>query len=325
MAMMNRRSMLALAGTALALPARAQASWPDRPVTLVAPFTPGGPVDALARLLAAGLQARSGVPAVVENRPGGGGSIGIASVARAAPDGTTLLVAAAGNLTINPSLIRNAPFNVERDLAPVAILASSPNVIAVGPSVPAATVAELLALAQRTPGGLSYGSPGAGSQQHLAGELIASRSGAALTHIPYRGSSHAATDLVSGQIHFVISNLLAVQPLIAAGRARAIAQLATARSAMLPDVPTLAEAGQAPLDVRSWFGVLVPRATPAPLVNAIHAACGAVARSEATQDAFRRQALEAMDESPDDFATRLREETSRWAEVIRTARIQLDN
>jgi tripartite-type tricarboxylate transporter receptor subunit TctC len=322
----HRRSLLSLAGAFLASqPARAQPVWPERGVTLVAPFTPGGPVDALARLLASGLQARSPHPVVVENRPGGGGSIGIASVARAAADGTTLLVAAAGNLTINPSLMRNAPFNVERDLAPVAILASSPNVIAVGPSVSASSMAELIALARRTSGGLSYGSPGVGSQQHLAGELIASRSGAPMQHIPYRGSSHAATDLVSGQLHFVISNLLAVQPLLNDGRVRAIAQLATTRSAMLPDLPTLPEAGMEALDVRSWFGVLVPRATPAPLVGAIHAACVAVARTDATRDAFRRQALEPMDESPEAFATRLREETVRWAEVIRSARIQLEN
>jgi tripartite-type tricarboxylate transporter receptor subunit TctC len=179
-----RRAVLALAGAALGRPALAQPAWPDRPVTLIAPFTPGGPVDALARLLAAGLQARSGVPAVVENRPGGGGSIGIAAAARAAPDGTTLLVAAAGNLTINPSLIRNAPFVIERDFAPVAVLASSPNVIAVGPNVAAADIAGLVALARATPGGLSYGSPGSGSQQHLAGELIAQRTGAAMQHVP---------------------------------------------------------------------------------------------------------------------------------------------
>lgn len=315
---MKRRLLLA----ALATPALAQ--MPARPITLIAPFTPGGPVDVLARVLAQGFLARTGQAATVENRAGGAGNIGIELVRRAAADGTTLLVVPAGNLTINPTLLRNLPYDVERDFAPVSMMATTPNLIIASPRFAPRTVAALLAAARARPGEITYGSPGVGSQLHLAVELMRGRAGIDIQHVPYRGTTQAMTDLLSGQIQLLASNLPVALPVVRAGQAHAIAMTTAARSSALPDVPTLAESGFPGMDITSWYGLLAPRATPPGVVAAIAETTEAILRAPETAATLTAQGLDITCEPPAIFAARLRTETAIWAAVIRERRITPD-
>jgi len=315
---MRRRVLLA----ALSAPALAQV--PGRPITLIAPFTPGGPVDVLARVLAQGFLARTGQPATVENRAGGAGNIGIELVRRAVADGTTLLVVPAGNLTINPTLLRNLPYDVERDFAPVSMMATTPNLLIANPRFAPRTVAELLVAARARPGEITYGSPGVGSQLHLAVELMKGRAGVDIQHVPYRGTTQALTDLLSGQIQLLASNLPVALPVVRGGRAHAIAMTTAARSAALPDVPTLAESGFPGMDITSWYGLLVPRATPPAVVAALAETTEAILRAPETLATLTAQGLDIVCEPPAVFAARLRSETAMWAAVIRQHRITPD-
>jgi len=323
----SRRSNLPMGrrgfATLLATPALARAQLPARPITLVAPFTPGGPIDVLARVLAQGFLARTGQPAAVDNRAGGAGNIGIDLVRRAAADGTTLLVIPAGNLTINPTLLRNLPYDVERDFAPVSMMATTPNLILASPRFAARNVAELVAAAKARPGDITYASPGVGSQLHLAMELLRGLAGIDIQHVPYRGTTQAVADLLSGQVQLLASNLPVALPLVQAGQAHAIAMTTAARSAALPGVPTLTESGF-PMDVTSWYGLLAPKATPADTVAALAEATEAILRAPATQATLTAQGLDIACEPPAVFAARLRRETTMWAGIIRDRRITPD-
>ena len=313
---MNRRALL------LATPALAQ--MPARPLTLIAPFTPGGPIDTLARTLANGFQTRTGQPASVDNRAGGAGNIGIDLVRRAAPDGTTMLVIPAGNLTINPTLLRNLPFDVERDFAPVSMMATTPNLIIAHPAFAPRDVAGLVAAARARPGMITYGSPGVGSQLHLAMEVLRARAEIDIQHVPYRGTTQALTDLLGGQLQLLASNLPVALPVVRAGQARAIAMTTAARAPALPDVPTLAESGFPGMDITSWYGLLVPRATPAGVVRALAETIEAILRAPETQATLVAQGMDVVCEPPDIFAARLRRETAMWAAIIRERGITPD-
>jgi tripartite-type tricarboxylate transporter receptor subunit TctC len=320
----TRRALLGAGLAAAALPgaARAQAGFPARPITLIAPFTPGGPVDVLARVLAQGFQGRTGQTAAVDNRTGGGGTIGIDLVRRAAPDGSTMLVIPAGNLTISPTLVRNLPYEPERDFAPVSMMASAANVIVAPAESPLRTPQAMIAAARA--GSVTYGSPGVGSQLHLVMELLRSKAAAQFEHVPYRGTTQALTDLLGGRIALLASNLPVVLPGVREGRLRAIAVTTAGRVAELPEVPTLAESGFPDIDVTSWYGLLVPRATPAPTVRAIAETTEAVLRAPEMARTLAAQGLEVVCEGPDLFAARLRRETVMWAEVIRARNITLE-
>ncbi len=326
--MLRRRSLLAGGLGLLALPAAAQSTLPEafprRPITLVAPFTPGGPVDVLARMIAQGIQVRGGAAASVDNRSGGAGTIGIDIVRRAAPDGTTLLVIPAGNLTINPTLIPNISYDVERDFAPVSMLATAPNLIVARAGFAARTVAELLAMARARPGEITYGSPGVGSQLHLAMELLRSKAGVDLQHVPYRGTTQALTDLLGGRIQLLASNLPVALPGVREGRLQAIAMTTASRAAELPDVPTLAESGFPDIDVTSWYGVLAPRATPPAVVRALSETMEAILRAPEAERSIVAQGMVVMAEPPEVLGARIRRESAVWAEVIRTRRITAD-
>ncbi len=315
---MRRRLFLAALGT----PALAQL--PARPITLIAPFTPGGPIDVLARVLAQGFLARTGQPAAVDNRAGGAGNIGIELVRRATGDGTTLLVIPAGNLTINPTLMRNLPYDVERDFAPVSMMATTPNLLIASPAFAPRDVAGLIAAAKARPGDITYASPGVGSQLHLAMELMRARADIDIQHVPYRGTTQALTDLLSGQVQLLASNLPVALPVVQAGRAHAIAMTTAARSPALPNVPTLAESGFPGMDVTSWYGLLAPKATPTATVAALAEAVEAILRAPETQATLTAQGLAIACEPPDVFEARLRRETAMWAEIIRERRITPD-
>jgi tripartite-type tricarboxylate transporter receptor subunit TctC len=322
--MTTRRTILAAGAALLAGRAAAQgvpAGFPTRPLTLVAPFTPGGPIDVLARVLAQGFTQRSGVPAAVDNRTGGGGTIGIDLVRRATPDGTTMLVIPAGNLTISPTLVRNLPYDVERDFAPVSMMATTPNVIVAPVNSPLRTVADVIAAAKARPGSVTYGSSGVGSQLHLQMELLRSKAGIEIEHVPYRGTTQALTDLLGGRIQLLSSNLPVALPGVRDGSLRAIAVTTARRVPELPNVPSLAESGFPDIDIASWYGLLVPRATPAATVQAITQAVEAVLRAPEVGPTLANQGLAIVCEPPEPFAARLRRETALWAEVIRSRNI----
>jgi tripartite-type tricarboxylate transporter receptor subunit TctC len=323
----TRRGLLAAGAALAATPAGAQglpAGFPVRPVTLVAPFTPGGPIDVLARVLAQGFIGRGAAGAAVDNRTGGGGTIGIDLVRRAAPDGTTMLVIPAGNLTISPTLVRNLPYDVERDFAPVSMMATTPNVIVAPKGSPLRTVKDVLDAARARPGAVTYGSSGVGSQLHLQMELLRSKAGVEIEHVPYRGTTQALTDLLGGRIQLLSSNLPVVLPGLREGRLQAVAVTTAARVAQLPEVPSLAESGFPDIDIASWYGLLVPRATPMATVLAITAAVEAVLRAPEVGPTLAAQGLDIICEPPEPFAARLKRETALWAEVIRARNITVD-
>lgn len=321
----NRRTALTLlAGTAIvtSLPAVAQsvpAAFPQRPITLIVPFSAGGPVDMLGRLLAQEYQARSGRAAVVENKTGGAGNIGIETVRKASADGTTLLLIPAGNLTINPTLMANLPFDVERDFAPVTLLASAPNVIVVSPKLGVTSIAQLIDKAKADR--VTYGSPGVGSQLHLAMELFKEKTGTNIVHVPYRGSSQAIGDLIGGHIDVLATNLPATLSAIKGKLVVPLAMTTAQRSALVPEVPTLAEAGVAGIDVTSWYGMLAPKAIPADVRDALFKVTSDILTTPALQEKLLVQGLNVMIEAPDVFAARIKRETALWAGVIKSRNI----
>jgi tripartite-type tricarboxylate transporter receptor subunit TctC len=295
------------------------ADFPKRPITLMLPLAPGGPVDLLGRLLAQEYHSRSGQPSTVENRTGGAGNIGIDAVRRATPDGTTLLVIPAGNLTINPTLIPNLPFDVERDFAPITILATAPNLFVASPKLGIKTIPELIARSKKM--SMTYGTPGVGSQLHLAMELFKQKSGVEITHVPYRGTQPALTDLLGGHIDVLASNLPVALPVIQEGKVVPLAMTTAERSALVPDVPTLEEAGVPGIDVTSWYGLLAPKATPKPVLDAIFAVTGDILKSSALQQKLSDQGLSIKIETPDVFGERIRRETAIWRELIKQRKI----
>ena len=295
--------------------------FPRRPLTLVVPFSAGGPVDVLGRLLAQDYQQRTHIAAVVENKTGGAGNIGIIAVRDAAPDGATLLLVPAGNLTINPTLMPNLPFNVERDFTPVSLLASAPNVFIVSPKLGVTTIKELIAKAKSKP--LSYGSPGVGSQLHLAMELFKEKAGVDITHVPYRGSSQALDDLLGDHIDILSTNLPAVLQAIQAKLVVPLAMTTAKRSPLVPDVPTLSELGFGDFDITSWYGMLAPHAIATNVRDAIFTLTSQILRTSTVQDKLTAQGLTVTIEPPDQFAARISRETALWAGVIKAQHITM--
>ena len=296
--------------------AAAQPAWPDRPVRVVVPFPPGGSNDIVARLLCEVLRERTGQPWIVENRSGAGGNVGADSVAKAAPDGTTLLLTAPGPLTINNALFPSMPYVAARDLAPLALVATVPIVLMTGPELPARDVPGLIALAKAQPGRIAFGSSGNGSTNHLAGELFRSMAGIDIVHVPYRGAAPAMTDLVGGQIGMMFDNLPAVLPQVRDGRVRALAVAGGKRAAALPEVPTMAEAGLPGFEAEAWFGLAGPIGMAPPLRARVEALV-----TEALRDAGLRAKLAAAGAEPgslagEGFAAFLGRERATWARVI---------
>jgi tripartite-type tricarboxylate transporter receptor subunit TctC len=317
-----RRAVLALPALA-ALPAMAQ-PFPPRPVRLVAPFAAGASLDATSRLFARFLEARWGQSVVVENRTGAAGNIGAEFVARAAPDGLTLLVAPTGMMTVNPSLYPNLGFSIENDLTPVAMLGSLPNVMVVPASSAATNVAEFLAAMRAANRPILYGSPGAGSLVHLSAELFLREAGIAGTHVPYRGSAPALVDLVAGRIDVMFENQPGALPLIRDGRLRALAVTAPRRSAALPEVPTTAEAGLPNVLAVPWFALFAPARTPPEILEKIAADVAA-----GQQDPTLRAALEALGLTPEtlgpaQLGTLVTRERALFGGIVRAANIRVE-
>ncbi|MBX6318817.1 tripartite tricarboxylate transporter substrate binding protein [Pigmentiphaga sp.] len=297
--------------------AAAQAALKQGQFRIVAPFPPGGPVDVLSRLLATGLQHLYGQSAVVENRPGANGNIGIELVKRAAGDGHTMLVVPAGNMTINPTLMPNLPYNVEKDFISVAMLAKAPNAIAVFPSVPARNIQELIALTKAKPGTMAYGSPGVGSGLHLAGELFKDATGADLLHVPYKGTTQALNDTLGGQIQVIFGAVPTLMPQIKAGKLRALALTGADRSSVLPEVPTLAQAGVEGVNVVSWYGLYLPSSTPANIAGQLARDVTKILGDPATLETLKAQGLDPSPLRLEAFRKFQADETKTWEKVIK--------
>jgi len=286
-------------------------------LTLVAPFPPGGPVDVLSRILAEGLQKKTGQVAVVENLPGAAGNLGIDKVKRAKPDGKTLLVVPAGNLTINPTLMPNFPFNIERDFVPVTMLAKAPNVLVASAQARLGSVRELVAQAKARPGTLSYASPGVGSGLHLAGELFKQQTDTDLLHVPYKGTGPALNDVLGGTVPLMFSNLPATLPHIKSGKLLALGLTDSTRSAVAPDIPTLAEQGVSGVLVTSWYGLLAPAGTPAAVAEQLAKDAAEILAQPAVREQLRAQGLSDATQKPAEFAAHIRAETQTWARIIK--------
>lgn len=293
-----------------------------QPFTIVAPFPPGGPIDSLARILANGLSERYKQTAVVDNRTGANGNIGIDLVKRAAPTGHTLLVVPAGNLTINPTLMPKLGYSVDGDFAPVASLAKAANVLAVHPAVPAKNVAELVALSKAKPGTLSYASPGVGSGLHLAGELFKQHSGADLLHVAYKGTTPGLNDVLGGTVPVIFGNLPGLLPHIQAGKLRPLAVTDPTRSGVLPEVPTLAEAGVTGVAVTSWYGVMAPKGTPAPVLAQLQHDIAQIFNDPASKAQLQKQGLSVWIVEGPKFGELIRTETLAWAPIIKSRGIE---
>jgi len=296
-------------------PAQAQDAWPSRPVRVVIPFLAGGGGDAVGRAVAQVLTERLGRPFVADNRPGGASSLGTELVARAAPDGYTLLIVGPNHAT-NPHLMRLS-FDTVRDLAPVSLLSTAPYVLIAAPDLPVTGLHDLLALARRQPGALSYGSAGNGTAGHLAMEMIKAATGVDIVHVPYRGSPPVLVDIMAGRIAMALDNVLSSSPGIAAGRMRALAVTGAARSARLPDVPTIAEQGLPGFDVTVWQGALFPAGTPPAIVNRLSAEIAAAMREPALRSRLSEIGVDALGSTPEEFRVFIDAELARWGDVIR--------
>ncbi|QCI62953.1 Bug family tripartite tricarboxylate transporter substrate binding protein [Phreatobacter stygius] len=302
----------------------AAAAFPDRAVRIIVPFPAGGSNDVIARLIGQRLSEIWKQPVVIENRPGAGGNIGTEAVVRADPDGYTLLVTAPGPLVINPALYANLAFKPLDDLAPVALVANVPIVLAVNPQVGATTVAELIALAKAQPGKLLFGSSGNGTTNHLAGELLKTLAGINIAHVPYRGAAPAMSDLIAGHIPILFDNLPAVRPQVAGGKIRALAVAGAARSPLYPELPTMIEAGVAGFDASAWFGLSAPAKTPPEVMKVLVDTVTTILREPETVAKFAELGAEPGALFGAAFGEYLRTETTKWAGIVRSAAVKVD-
>jgi tripartite-type tricarboxylate transporter receptor subunit TctC len=310
------RALLALAAL-LAQAAPAQDAYPTRPIRFVVAFPPGGGTDIIARSIAQKLAERLGQQVVVDNRPGAGGNIGTDIVAKAAPDGYTVLMGSAGPLAINASLLGKMPFDPLRDLAPVTLAASTPNVLVVHPSVAAATVGELVALARARPGAIYFASSGPGTPAQLAGELFNSMAGVRMVHVPYKGAAPALTDLLGGQVQVMFSTLPPALPHIKDGKLRALAVTSLRRSGAMPELPTVDEAALPGFEAITWHGVVVPAGTPAAIIARLNREIVAILHRPDIVERLSSQGSEPVGSTPEEFAAYIQSETVKWAKVVR--------
>ncbi|MBL8383536.1 MAG: tripartite tricarboxylate transporter substrate binding protein [Burkholderiales bacterium] len=307
---------------ALAAPARAQAAYPSRPLKLIAPFPPGGTSDVLARLLAQKLTELLGQPVAVENRPGAGGNIGHELAAKSPADGYTLLLSNSSSVVTNPHLYRRLGFDPLNDFAPVSMVAAAGQVLVVHPSVPATTVAELTALARTRPGQLNFGSGGKGIQSHISGEMYKAATGVNIVHIPYKGTIQAVTDLVAGQIQMVFSDMVPAVPQIKAGKLRALAVTSPQRSAVLPEVPTMIEAGVPNFDASVWWSITTPRGTPAEVITRLNADLGRVLAMADVRESYAKLGVAPVHSTPAKVTETIRAEGPLMARILKAAGVE---
>jgi len=304
--------------------AAAAEPFPSHPMRIVVPFAAGGAVDVLARIAGQQLGAALGQPVVIENRTGAGGNIGGDAVAKAAPDGYTMLLATTGLLTVNPTIYHAMPFSPSRDLAPVARLATVPNLMVINPDLPVHTVAEFIAYAKARPGKVFFGSPGSGTGIHLSGELFNLMAGVEMVHAPYRGSAPALADLMAGAVQVMFDNMPSALPLARSGRLRALAVTTATRAPALPDVPTLAESGLPDYETSAWFGIMVPVATPPEIVATLGQAFDRVMRLPDVEQRLAELGAQSTPDTPAEFAAFIAVETTKWSKLARDAHVTVE-
>jgi tripartite-type tricarboxylate transporter receptor subunit TctC len=314
-------ALLALAGAVIAsAPAAMTDDYPSRPVKIIVPFGAGGPTDVYTRAIAEELRKSLHQPFIMENRPGAGTTIGTDVVAKSQPDGYTLLMVS-GTQTVNETLYAHKPYQLMRDLVPIAPLIDTDLVLVVHPSVQAKTLGELLALARAKPGTLNYGSSGPGSNYHMAGELLKNLTGVDIVHVPYKGSTGARNDILSGQIQILFDSVPTMAPQIKAGMVRALGTSGKSRSPILPDVPTMAEAGVSGFNATLWVGFMAPAGTPKPIIDKLHDEITKILRRPDIKQAWEKTGATPIVMTQPEFKSFMEAQVAKWAEVIKTNRI----
>ena len=306
----------------VALPLHALAQYPQRAIKLIVPFPPAGATDIVGRIVAQKLGERFGQAVVVENRPGAGGSIGSDLVAKSAPDGYTLLMATSSTHSIGPAL-QKLPYDPIKDFAAITHVANVPNVLVVSPKLPVASVKELIEYAKARPGKLNFASSGIGTIVHLNGEFFKMLTGVDIVHVPYKGTALSIPDLANGSVAMLFDSLASAMPNVKSGTVKPLALNATRRSHLLPDVPTLAEAGLPAFDRYTWFGMFAPAGTPADIVRRVQAEVAAALKAPDLRERFDAVGAEPVGSTPEAFVERIRSDAVRWAEVIRTANVKV--
>ncbi|OGA53151.1 MAG: hypothetical protein A3F74_11980 [Betaproteobacteria bacterium RIFCSPLOWO2_12_FULL_62_58] len=303
---------------------QAQQAYPTKPIRMICPFPPGGTTDVVARLVAQKLTEAWGQQVVVDNRPGAGGIIGTEIVAKAAPDGYTVLLGSITTHAVNPALYKKLNFDPVKDFAPVSLVVSSPQLLAVHPSVAAKSVKELIALAKAKPGQLNYASAGTGTSPHLTFELFKSMAGIDVVHVPYKGTGPAITDLIGGQVQMMITGVVALMPHIKSGKLRGLGVTSAKRVAALPDLPTIAESGIPGFDVSSWFGVFLPGGTPKPIVAKMNAEIRKILEVPEVRQRLISQGADPASNTPEEFAAYVKAEMAKWGKVARDTGTRAD-
>jgi len=304
--------------------AQAQDSWPNKPIRLVVPFTPGGVTDTSARVIADYLGKRLGQNVVVDNRPGASGNIGTAMVKNAAPDGYTLVLGFDGTMVINPHVFSKLPFDTLKDFTPIGKIGDATLILVSHPDTPVKTLADVIALSKSTPGGLSFGTSGTGGTPHIAGELLKIQSGAKLVHVPYKGGGQAMTDVVGGTIPLVYTAVAGAHGFVKSGRLRAVAVSSAKRSSALPDVPTFIEAGVPDFVVNSWVGLLAPVNLPPAIASRLNTDLNAVLNDPAVRERLRVLGIDATPGSAEQFREEMRRDLARYGEVVKAAGISVE-
>ena len=308
-----------------AVPSLAQApAWPARPLKLVIPFPSAGATDTLGRTLAQKLGDALGQPVVVDNKPGAGGAIGSDIVAKAPADGYTMLMATTSTHSIGPGLNPKLPYNAEKDFIPVVWVANSTNILIAAPTLPVSNVAELVAFARAHPGQVNFASSGTGTIVHLTGELFASMAGVTITHVPYKGTALAIPDLMSGQVSIMFDNIVSALPYVKSGKVKALGISGAKRSPLVPDVPTIAQSGVPGFISDTYFGVFVPAGTPREVVNRLNTEINRIVASPEFRDKLASLGAEPVGGSPEQFAAEIRNESAKWAKVIKDAGVKLE-
>jgi tripartite-type tricarboxylate transporter receptor subunit TctC len=322
----SRYAVLLTSLVALALPAAqalAQKSYPNKAIRMIVPFAPGGSNDIMGRLVAAKLTESMGQQVVVDNRPGASGIVGTDLAAKAAPDGYTVLVMSL-TFTVNPSIRSKLPYDTEKDLVPVTLIASAPLILVVHPSLPVRSVKEFIAYAKANPGKLNFGSGGPGSTPHLAGEMLKTMAGLEMTHVPYKGGGPALADLLGGQIQLMLENIPSTLPFVKSGKLRVLAVTSKKRSPTVPDVPTLDEAALKGYELTGWNGLFVPRGTPRAIVNQLHAETVKALAAPDVKERLAAMSAELGGESPEKFAVFIKAEITKWAKIAKEAGLKVE-
>ena len=298
--------------------------YPERPLRLIVPFPPSGPNDMLARLVGQMFKDALGQQVIIDNRGGAGGTIGAEMAARAVPDGYTLLFAGAAVLSINPSMHKHLPYDTLKDFAAISMVATAPSVLVSHPALPVSSVKDLIALARASPGRINYASAGIGTNPHLAGELFKFMSGVDMLHVPYKGGAPALTDLIAGQVQLYFAGIAAAVPYVNAGQVRALVVTGTERSALLPAVPTFAQAGMPAYDVGNWYAVLAPKGTDPAAVRALNAAIQKGLDNADMRRRIQEMGAQPLGSSPAQLASTMAAEIEKWTKVIRAANIKAE-